>query len=67
MRLLRAELTKLVFQKRTYVGWAGLLAVPVILTVALSLSTHPDRGGAMGFLVRASRTACTCRSRRSPS
>jgi ABC-2 type transport system permease protein len=54
MRLLRAELTKMVFQKRTYIGWAGLLAVPVILTVALSLSTHPDRGGAMGFLVRAS-------------
>ena len=43
MRLLRAELTKLVFQKRTYIGWGGLLIVPVILTVALSLSNHPDR------------------------
>jgi ABC-2 type transport system permease protein len=55
MRLLRAELTKLVFQKRTYVGWVGLLAVPIILTVALSLSAHPDQGGgAAAFLARAS-------------
>ena len=27
MKLLRRELTKLIHQKRSYVGWGGLLAV----------------------------------------
>ena len=52
MRLLRAELTKLVFQKRTYIGWGGLLIVPVLLTVALSLSHRPGRNPS-GFLTLA--------------
>jgi ABC-2 type transport system permease protein len=47
MRLLRAELAKLLFAKRTFVGWVGLLAVPVLITLALYLSRnqhHPDNG-----------------------
>ena len=32
MKLLRRELTKLVHQKRSYVGWGGLLAVPLLIT-----------------------------------
>jgi ABC-2 type transport system permease protein len=52
MRLLRAELTKLVFQKRTYIGWGGLLIVPILLTVALSLSHGPGRNPS-GFLTLA--------------
>jgi ABC-2 type transport system permease protein len=36
---------KVLFQRRTYVGWAGLVAVPVIMTVALRLSsTKPPPG-----------------------
>jgi len=45
--LLRRELTKLFAQKRTYVGWAGLLAVPLLVTLALYLnrnSSHHDAG-----------------------
>lgn len=40
MMLLRRELTKLFFQKRSYVGWAGLLAVPLLMTLALYLNRH---------------------------
>jgi ABC-2 type transport system permease protein len=49
---MRAELTKLVFQKRTYIGWGGLLIVPIVITIALSLSHHPARD-ANGFLALA--------------
>jgi ABC-2 type transport system permease protein len=40
MRLLRLELTKLFAQKRSYVGWASLLAVPMLMTLALYLDRH---------------------------
>ena len=47
MRLLRRELTKLIHQKRSYVGWGGLLAVPLLVTLALYLNrnnVHHDNG-----------------------
>jgi ABC-2 type transport system permease protein len=47
MKLLRLELTKLFAQRRSYVGWAGLLLVPMLMTLALYLnrnSTHHDNG-----------------------
>lgn len=41
------EAVKLLFQKRTYFGWAGLFVVPFIITVAIRLSDggggHPGR------------------------
>jgi ABC-2 type transport system permease protein len=40
MKLLNRELTKLFFQRRSYVGWAGLLAVPLLMTLALYLDRH---------------------------
>jgi len=47
MRLLRLELTKLFAQRRSYVGWAALLAVPLLMTLALYLNrnnAHHDNG-----------------------
>ncbi len=46
MKLLRRELTKLIHQKRSYVGWGGLLAVPLLVTLALYLNrnNHHDNG-----------------------
>jgi len=46
MKLLSRELTKLVFQKRSYVGWGGLLAVPLLITLAfyLNRNNHHDNG-----------------------
>ena len=46
MMLLRRELTKLFSQKRSYVGWGGLLAVPLLITLALYLNrnNHRDHG-----------------------
>jgi len=47
MKLLSRELTKLFAQKRSYVGWAGLLLVPMLMTLALYLNrndTHSDNG-----------------------
>ena len=47
MMLLRRELTKLFAQKRSYVGWGGLLAVPLLMTLALYLNrnnVHHDNG-----------------------
>jgi ABC-2 type transport system permease protein len=32
--LVRSELTKIFFQKRTYIGWVALLAIPIIVAVA---------------------------------
>ena len=40
MKLLRLELTKLLSQRRSYVGWIGLLAVPVLMTLAFYLNRH---------------------------
>jgi ABC-2 type transport system permease protein len=46
MKLLRLELTKLFAQRRSYVGWVGLLAVPLLMTLALYLNrnNHHDQG-----------------------
>ena len=47
MMLLRREFTKLIHQKRSYVGWGGLLAVPLLVTLALYLNRnnhHHDNG-----------------------
>ncbi len=46
MTLLRSELTKVLFQKRTYIGWLALLAIPVLVAVALHFG-NPG-GGAGG-------------------
>jgi ABC-2 type transport system permease protein len=45
MKLLRGEFTKTMFQKRTYVGWAGLTAIPIIMALAISLSSHKPHPG----------------------
>ena len=43
------EFTKILFQKRTYFGWAGLFVLPFLITVALRLSGEgpppPEQGG----------------------
>lgn len=44
MKLLRGELTKIFYQKRTYIGWLALLAIPVLVAVALNFG-NPGRGG----------------------
>ena len=47
MRLLRLELSKLFAQRRSYVGWIGLLVVPLLMTLALYLNrnnSHHDQG-----------------------
>jgi len=57
MRLLRLELTKLSAQRRSYVGWAGLLAVPLLMTLAIYLSSrnhHPHDNGPGGLVTLAS-------------
>ena len=63
MRLLRLELTKLFAQKRSYVGWAGLLIVPLINVVLSAVprevageasgvfNTSQQLGGAVGVAV----------------
>jgi ABC-2 type transport system permease protein len=54
MKLLRGEFTKTMFQKRTYVGWAGLTAIPIIMVLALTLSSHkPGPGEGPPFLSQA--------------
>jgi ABC-type transport system involved in multi-copper enzyme maturation permease subunit len=45
VKLLRLEFTKLIHQKRTYVGWIGIGAVPIIMVVALALQKHKPQGG----------------------
>ena len=35
MKLLHLELTKLVHQRRSYLGWGGLLAVPLLMSLAM--------------------------------
>ena len=50
---LRREWTKLLFSRRTYVIWAGLLAIPFITALALELaSTPPGPGEGPEFLSR---------------
>lgn len=47
------EFLKILFQKRTYFGWAGLFIVPFLITAALRLSDggppDPDQGGPQFF------------------
>jgi hypothetical protein len=45
MNHLRREIVKILFQRRTYVGWAGLVAIPIIMTIALRLSTEKPPAG----------------------
>lgn len=45
MSHLRREIVKVLFQRRTYVGWAGLLAIPFIMTIALRLSVEKPPPG----------------------
>ena len=53
MKLLQRELVKLVHQKRSYVGWGGLLAVPLLVTLALYLNRHAHDNGPNGLGVLA--------------
>jgi ABC-2 type transport system permease protein len=50
---LSREFLKILFQKRTYFGWAGLFIVPFLITGALRLSSggppDPDQGGPQFF------------------
>jgi len=45
MGTLRREFTKILYQRRTYVGWAGLLAVPLLIVLALDLSSSKPAPG----------------------
>ncbi len=49
----RRELIKILYQKRTYFGWAGLFIVPFLITVAMRLSSEgpppPEQGGPQFF------------------
>ena len=45
MRSLGHEFVKILFQRRTYVGWAGLLAVPLLIVLALQLSNSKPGPG----------------------
>jgi ABC-2 type transport system permease protein len=48
MTLLRSELTKILFQKRTYIGWLALLIIPVLVAVALHFGGGANGGGGGG-------------------
>ena len=61
----RASSPSCVRQKRSYVGWVGLLAVPVLITLALYLNRnnrHHDNGPGGVDQPGAATTACSCRS-----
>jgi ABC-2 type transport system permease protein len=45
MTLVRSELTKILFQKRTYIGWAALLAIPILVAVAVNFGGSGGQGG----------------------
>lgn len=54
MSHLSREFTKILYQKRTYFGWAGLFLIPFLITVAMRLSgdraaPHPEMGGPQFF------------------
>src|SRR5680860_498105 len=44
MSNIRREFYKMLFQKRTYIGWAGLFIVPFLITVAVRLSIAGQHG-----------------------
>ncbi len=48
MSSIRREFTKTLFQKRTYIGWAGLFLVPWLITIAFRFSSGGPRGGGGG-------------------
>jgi ABC-2 type transport system permease protein len=41
---MRSELTKMLFQKRTYIGWLALLAIPALTAVSLNFGDHGNDG-----------------------
>jgi ABC-2 type transport system permease protein len=45
MSNIRRELTKILLQKRTYVGWAFLFVIPFLVTIAVRFSNGPRGGG----------------------
>jgi len=53
MKLLHREFVKLIHQKRSYVGWGGLLAVPLLVTLALYLNRHSHDNGPGGIVTLA--------------
>lgn len=44
MSAIRRELLKTLFQKRTYIGWAGLFLVPLLITLAFRFSGGDSHG-----------------------
>lgn len=57
MKLLWLEIVKLRYQKRTWIGLIGLAVIPIIVTVAIYLSSGPGDGGptALPFIAGALR------------
>ena len=45
MSAIRREFVKTLFQKRTYIGWAGLFVVPFLITIAFRFSSGGAGGG----------------------
>jgi ABC-2 type transport system permease protein len=45
VRAVRREIVKLLSLRRTYIGWAGLLAVPLLMVLALKLASGDPHGG----------------------
>jgi ABC-2 type transport system permease protein len=48
MSAIRREFVKTLFQKRTYIGWAGLFVVPFLITIAFRFSSGGPGGGGGG-------------------
>ena len=48
MSSVRREFVKSLFQKRTYIGWAGLFLVPWLITIAFRFSSGGPGGGQGG-------------------
>lgn len=47
MTLLRCELTKILYQRRTYIGWTALVIIPIIVVIALNFGS-PGTGRGPG-------------------
>jgi ABC-2 type transport system permease protein len=48
MSAIRREFIKTLFQKRTYIGWAGLFIIPWLITIAFRFSDGGSEGGNAG-------------------
>lgn len=48
MSAIRREFLKTLYQKRTYIGWAGLFLVPFLITLAFRFSSGGPQGGGGG-------------------